>query len=505
MPQPQRPVDVKPTIFSLTVSLTFTAILIFFNGNAAGSMGSTALDVVTEAELVDGSSATPRAARQGVSPALAETAETADLAELIEGAISNELAAGVGAQSNDGGANAGQPDGVFESAAVADPLEGVDGGRALAGTTDGVASESGEPVATEVLDNTETALVTTDVVITIPTTIPRSPDAQPTAATTTQVPVTVPTTLRATVPPATSPGSSTAPTTSSTTTSSSTTTTTTTSTTTTAAPTTRAPAPIAGSYSVAQVIDGTIGAGDGSNPNEESPMGRHDAPLYLPQGWNWAQGTTRNSQWGNLRSNQFAEFRCAVIPENGHVPPVDFRINFTEGAYYQFAGGSWSKAFDVALDSPSHGAYLGTAGQVNNNPFASGRGSIDWRQEADGSYSAPWNAAALMMHFWAGQRQSPASGQTAEFLTSQMRLQQPDGRTVDLSQVRVLFQCGIDYYNTRGGQGTQVPGPGIAKYQRLTQDWQPGLWVTLPGNVAASSTADFRTWLNANLPPDVRP
>ena len=72
-----------------------------------------------------------------------------------------------------------------------------------------------------------------------------------------------------------------------------------------------------------------------------------------------------------------------------------------------------------------------------------------------------------MMHFWAGKRQAPASGQTAEFLTSEMRLQQPDGQTVDLSRVRVLFQCGIDYYNTRGGQGTKVPGPGIAKYHRL--------------------------------------
>ena len=232
-------------------------------------------------------------------------------------------------------------------------------------------------------------------------------------------------------------------------------------------------------------------------------MGAHDAPLFLPQGWNWAQGTTRNSQWGNLRSNQFAEFRCAVIPENGHNPPVDFRVNFREGAYYQFASGSWSKAFDVALDSPSNGAYLGLPGRVNQDPFASGQGSIDWRLEEDGSYSAPWNPDALMMHFWAGERQSPAAGQTAEFLTSEMRLQQPDGRTVDLSQVRVLFQCGIDYYNTTGGQGTQVPGPGIAKYQRLETSWQPGLWVTLPGSAPANNVSDFRTWLNANPPPGV--
>ena len=279
-------------------------------------------------------------------------------------------------------------------------------------------------------------------------------------------------------------------------------------TTTTARPTTTTTRPpaVGGRYTVAQVIDGTIGSGDGSNPNEESPMGRHDASLFLPQGWNWAQGPTRNSVWGQLSSGQFTEWRCAVIPENGHNPSVPFRINVQNGAYYQFAGDSWSKAFDARLDSTDHGGYLGQAGQLNTDPFSSGgHGRIEWRQEADGSFSAPWNPNALMMHFWAGQRQSPASGQTAEFLTSEVRLQQPDGQTVDLSQVRVLFQCGIDYYNTTGGQGTRVPGPGIGKYHRVSESWTPGLWVTLPGNVAAGSTGDFRSWLEANLPPDVRP
>ena len=42
-------------------------------------------------------------------------------------------------------------------------------------------------------------------------------------------------------------------------------------------------------------------------------------------------------------------------------------------------------------------------------------------------------------------------GQTAEFLTSEMRLQQPDGQTVDLGAVRVLFQCGVDYYASTSG------------------------------------------------------
>ena len=273
--------------------------------------------------------------------------------------------------------------------------------------------------------------------------------------------------------------------------------------------TTAAPAPVrsgSGRYSIAEVIDGTIGAGDGSNPNEEAPMGRHDAPLALPQGWNWTQGPTRNTQWGQLGTggSRFVEWRCAVVPESGHTPSVPFRINVQSGAYYQFANGDWNKAFDVDLTGGNHGGYLGTAGRENQNPFDSGgHGQIQWRREADGSFSAPWNPSALMMHFWAGQRQAPAPGQTAEFLTSEVRLQQPDGQTVDLSQVRVLFQCGVDYYSVTGGQGTKVPGPGIAKYHRATSEWQPGLWVTLPGSAPAGSVGDFATWLGQNTPPRV--
>lgn len=286
-----------------------------------------------------------------------------------------------------------------------------------------------------------------------------------------------------------------------------TTTTTTAAPSTTAAPRTTVPQ-VNGRYSIAQVIDGTIGAGDGGNPYEESPMGRHDAPLFLPQTWNWAQGPSRNAAWGQLGtgSSRYAEHRCAVIPQNGHRPPVPFRVNVRNGAYYQYANNNWTKAFNVDLTGGNHGGYLGTPGVVNADPFSSGsHGQITWRREADGSYSAPWNSNSLFMHFWAGKRQAPKAGQIAEFLTSEMRLQQPDGQTVDLSRVKVLFQCGADYYNTTGGQGTKVPGPGIAKYHRLTTSWKPSLWVTLPRNAPAGSTADFRNWLLNNLPPDVRP
>ena len=525
--------DLTPTVLSLTASVVFAAILIILNSGGQ-TVASAASAVTTEAERVDARAVgVPRPGRLAVSPSV-----TNESVELATAEIASQIVVAGGVVGQ-----VGQVDQVESEVLSAveqieggeDPTEGGEGvpvGEAETTTISPDEDESGEDDADE-----DVAITTTRLPTTAPTTTTSiSPAVQPSAATTTQAPTISSSTPRSneanaelvpstrnifrpgTIAPSTTerprvttrapraeptrtrPTTTVRPTTTTTTTTTSTTTTTTTT-------TTQPPVPqfISGNFTVAQVIDGTIGAGDGSNPNEEAPMGRHEASLFLPQTWNWAQGTTRNAQWGNLRSDQFAEFRCAVIPENGHVPPVDFRVNFTEGAYYQFANGSWSKAFDVALDSPSHGAYLGIAGQVNTDPFASGQGAINWRREADGSYSAPWNPAALMMHFWASERQSPAAGQTAEFLSSQMRLQQPDGRTVDLSQVRVLFQCGIDYYDTTGGQGTQVPGPGIAKYQRLTPSWQPGLWVTLPGNVSASNPADFRNWLEANLPPDVRP
>lgn len=259
-------------------------------------------------------------------------------------------------------------------------------------------------------------------------------------------------------------------------------------------------------YTVDQVIDGTISAGDGSNPNEESPMGLHDAPLYLPQGWSWTQGPSRNNEWGTFGTGNslYVEWRCAVIPEFGHNPPVPFRVNVRNAAYWQFANDVWSKGFDVDLTGGHRGSYLGDAGELNNNPYTNGRGQIGWRQEADGSFSAPWDSDALMMHFWASQRLPALPGQTAELSTSEVRLQQPDDQTVDLSLVQVLFQCGVDYYSVTTGQGTQVPGPGIGKYHRASEEWKPTLWTTLPPDVPAASTDDFQTWLGSNLPPDVQ-
>jgi len=264
--------------------------------------------------------------------------------------------------------------------------------------------------------------------------------------------------------------------------------------------------PVRPPYTVAQVIDGTIGAGDGGNPHEDGPMGLHDAPLFLPQGWDWAQGPIRNDEWGSFGtgSSNYAEFRCAVLPEYGHTPPVPFRVNVRNGAYWQFGAAGWTKGFDVELRPGSTGAYLGTAGEEGNPFNGPNRGTIQWREEADGSYSAPWDPAAMMMHFWADRRHPPTVGQLAEFTTSEVRLQQPDGQTVDLSTVQVLFQCGVDYYETTGGQGNNVPGPGIGTYHRATSYWSPSLWVTLPPDAPATSTAEFATWLEANLPPEVR-
>ena len=262
--------------------------------------------------------------------------------------------------------------------------------------------------------------------------------------------------------------------------------------------------PPAARYTVDQLVESTIGAGDGANPNQEGPMGLHDGPLYLPQGWTWSQGATRNDEWGTIGtgSSLFVEWRCSVIPELDNVPPVPFRINVRDASYWQFANGEWAKGFDVALVEGHKGSYLGQAGELNTDPFSdSSNGQIAWREEADGSYSAPWNPDALFMHFWAAQRLTAVPGQTAEMSAAEIRLQQPDGETVDLSSVNVLFQCGLDYYSVTTGQGTKVPGPGIGKYHQASEEWKPTLWVTLPPDVPAASTADFEGWLTANLPP----
>lgn len=262
--------------------------------------------------------------------------------------------------------------------------------------------------------------------------------------------------------------------------------------------------PVEARYTVAEVIESTIGAGDGANPNQDGPMGLHDGPLYLPQGWTWTQGAARNAEWGSIGtgSSLFVEWRCSAIPALEHVPPVPFRINVRDASYWQFANDEWTKGFDVSLIEGHKGSYLGQAGELNTDPFSdSSNGQIEWREEDDGSFSAPWNADALFMHFWASQRLPALDGQTAEMSTAEIRLQQPDGETVDLSSVDLLFQCGLDYYSVTTGQGTKVPGPGIGKYHQASESWMPTLWVTLPPGAPAESTADFDDWLTENLHP----
>ena len=257
-------------------------------------------------------------------------------------------------------------------------------------------------------------------------------------------------------------------------------------------------------YSIGEVIESTIGDGSGSNPNQEGPMGLHDAPLYLPQGWTWSQGPTRNEEWGTIGTGAslFVEWRCSVIPELDTVPDIPFRVNVRDASYWQFADDEWTKGFGVSFKEGHKGSYLGQAGEVNTDPFAdSSNGQIEWREEDDGSFSAPWNPDALLMHFWAGQRLPALPGQTAEMSAAEIRLQQPDGETVDLTSLNMLFQCGLDYYSVTTGEGTKVPGPGIGKYHAATKNWQPTLWVTLPPRQPADSAADFDDWLSDNPPP----
>ena len=255
-------------------------------------------------------------------------------------------------------------------------------------------------------------------------------------------------------------------------------------------------------YTIEQVIDGTVAEGDGSNPRDNDITGLHDAGLPLG-GFDFALGPRISSSYGQLENFAFAEWRCAVFPEVGHTPSVDFRINVQAGAYYRFTNGRWNKGVDAFLNGGgvNNGAYFAHPGFVGN-PFDAGtKGLIDWRQEADGSFSAPWNHQALNMHFWDGARVPIEAGQTAEFLTSEIRLQQPDGKRVDLSSVRVLGQCGVDYYQSNGGEGTKVPGPGIGKYHLLSEQWTPSLYLSLPD--VPNSVEDFRDFHEANPIPGV--
>lgn len=233
------------------------------------------------------------------------------------------------------------------------------------------------------------------------------------------------------------------------------------------------------------------------NPGRAAPWGLHDAPIYLPQGWDFAQGAKSNSGYQTF-FRPAMEWRGAVFTENGQAPPSNVTVQIRNPAYYSFGGGSWKKEFDVPLRAPGSGSYL-AGNPVGTDPFTGGQhfGSIPWENIGNNTFQAPFRGPQAM-HFWRGGRHPIGANQTAELAVGEMRIVRTGGGAPDLSK-KLLAQIGIDYY-AFGENNTKAPGPGIGRYQQLTDEWVKLAWITTPQGTAVNFDATV-AWLKQNPPP----
>ena len=192
------------------------------------------------------------------------------------------------------------------------------------------------------------------------------------------------------------------------------------------------------------------------------------------------------------------EWRGAVFTEYGQAPPSNVIVQVRNPEYYAFVNGSWVKQFDVVLNPGSSGAYL-AGNPVGTDPFTGGVhfGTINWQNVGDNTYQAPF-IGTQAMHFWRGNRHPIQDGQTAELAVAEMRIIGANGSAPDRTK-KLLAQIGIDYYHF-GENNTRAPGPGIGRYQELTEEWLKLAWFTSPEGTPITFDANVE-WLNNNPPP----
>ena len=253
-----------------------------------------------------------------------------------------------------------------------------------------------------------------------------------------------------------------------------------------------------GKYTAEQIIYATGIQKQGPyNPGRAAPWGLHDAPIYLPQGWDFSQGAKSNDGYQTF-FRPAMEWRGAVFTEYGQAPPSNVIVQVRNPEYYAFVNGSWVKQFDVVLNPGSSGAYL-AGNPVGTDPFTGGVhfGTINWQNVGDNTYQAPF-IGTQAMHFWRGNRHPIQDGQTAELAVAEMRIIGANGSAPDRTK-KLLAQIGIDYYHF-GENNTRAPGPGIGRYQELTEEWLKLAWFTSPEGTPITFDANVE-WLNNNPPP----
>lgn len=235
------------------------------------------------------------------------------------------------------------------------------------------------------------------------------------------------------------------------------------------------------------VLDGT---GLGVNGPE------HDADLSFPENFDF-DDRAKPSSWGKMGQPGFthAEWRGAVVPEQGKWPTRPFAIEVADPQLWSYTSAGWQLFYNVNLQGSGHGGYLGDDDRPNANPYEMGRGAIVFQIDGERVFRTQWMVDSTVAHFWAGRKAKMPAGHAGEVACGLIRV------TGDIDPSTMLGGIGLDYYPDPSTNNNKAPGPGIQRYKRLSNEWQPFAWITPTPGVPWDREA-VKAWINAHgLPP----
>ncbi|MGH1503494.1 MAG: hypothetical protein ACRBI6_08055 [Acidimicrobiales bacterium] len=251
---------------------------------------------------------------------------------------------------------------------------------------------------------------------------------------------------------------------------------------------------------------GTEDAYSGGAAGWGPPWPNHEATIRSDgTEFRWLTGGSA-SYWNDPHDEAAIYARCKVVPsaDSGPADGVLLQIRGLES--WQRIDGEWS-LHQASATAGLGGDWYDLAAFLGDDSIAA---TLRPGDAAD-RWEVPWPADGEIFHFFMGRDDLP-SGQLRVpfdpdydpvtdtfFATAQMRLVPIEGAEVDLDDIELLGNCGLDFYlnetstRRRDYPGQPVPSAGHARSKVLTTEWQAFNWYSFPSEEPLQQ-GDDRTW-----------
>ena len=236
-------------------------------------------------------------------------------------------------------------------------------------------------------------------------------------------------------------------------------------------------------------------------PNHEAKIADEGLKYrWLIGGW--------GSKWNVPGGERAIYARCQAYPAEGGVQATGFKLQIRGLRSYERIDGEWNLHQNSDTAGLS-GDWYDLADFLADTQL-SGTAKLQPVSGQPGVFEVDWPANGEIFHFFMGMNDMPAGqvrklfdpaydpNRDAFFATTQMRLVPGANANVDLGAVRLLGDCGLDYYKNetstrkRDYPGRPVPSSGHARSKLITSEWQAFNWYVTPGE--PKQTGETRTW-----------